>query len=176
MGVWQRGYDDAGDSATSTPIPVVARDGNTNGLFDAGDAITFYARNLRDRVGAQSIENRYAYNNVYWVTWTGAPAAVPDTVAGAIAAPSPAIPASFQDTLHLEQNLRLLASPNNTVGAPRENVEYVFWTDGFAPDQFSTSLPIVDPDTTQSFRIRARYQGRQPSSGSSLHRLTITFQ
>src|SRR5207237_6037862 len=43
IGVWERGYDDAGDSATSTPIPVVARDGNANGLFDAGDAITFYA-------------------------------------------------------------------------------------------------------------------------------------
>ena len=36
VGVWERGYSDAGDSATSTAIPVVARDTNSNGFFDGG--------------------------------------------------------------------------------------------------------------------------------------------
>ncbi len=176
IGVWERGYDDVGDSATSTPIPVVARDANLNGTFDAGDAITFYARNLRDRVGPLSIENRYAYANVYWLTWTSAAAAVPDSVTGVIADPSPALPISFQDMIHLEQNLNILASPNRSAGIPDENIEHLFWTDGFAPDQFATTIPFTDPDTNSAFRIQARYQGKQPSSGSTVHRLFISFQ
>jgi hypothetical protein len=172
IGVWERGYDDTGDSATSAPVRVVARDANTNGVFDAGDAITFYARNLKDRVGAQSIENRYAHNNVYWVTWTGAAAAVPDPISGVIADPSPTIPISFQDTIHLEQNEFLLAAPNSTVGSPPENVEYVFWLNGIAPDQFSTPIPFVHPDASTPFRIQARYQGSAPNN----HRLDIFFQ
>ncbi len=171
IGVWERGYDDTGDSATSTSIPVVARDGNSNGVFDAGDAITFYARSLRDRVGAASIENRYSYANVYWLTWTGAAAAVPDTISGVIAG-APPIPASFQDTIHLEQNLHTMPWPNNTVGSPQENVEHMFWTDGYDPDQFNTSIPFVHPDASTPFRIRARYQGKEGAT----HRLNIFYQ
>jgi hypothetical protein len=171
VGIWERGYDDVGDSATSTPIPVVARDSNTNGFFDAGDAITFYARSLRDRVGPLSIENRYAYANVYWLTWNGVPAAVPDTITGVIAG-SPALPTSFQDTIHLEQNLRLLTAPNTAAGSPPENVEYMFWTDGSDPDQFNTPIPFVHPDTGTPFRIQARYQGKEGPT----HRLNIFYQ
>src|SRR5262249_35798065 len=157
-GVWERGWDDTGDSATSTPIPVVARDNNTNGLFDAGDAITFYARNLRDRVGPLSIENRYAYNNVYWLTWENTAAARPDSISGVIAG-SPTVPTSYLDTIHLEQNPRVNTHPNNTVGSPLENVEYMFWTDGQDPDQFNTAIPFIHPDVSMPFRIQARYQG-----------------
>lgn len=171
IGVWERGYDDTGDSATSTAIPVVARDGNSNGVFDAGDAITFYARSLRDRVGPLSIENRYSYANVYWLTWTGSPAAVPDTISGAIAG-SPTIPTSFQDTIHLEQNPRIMPWPNNTVGSPQENVEYMFWTDGSDPDQFNTAIPFVHPDVSAPFRVQARYQGKEGTT----HRLNIFYQ
>ena len=172
VGLWERGYDDVGDSATSAPIPVVARDLNLNGLFDGSDAISFYARNLRDRVGPLSIENRYAYANVYWLTWTGAPATAPDSISGMIADPAPARPTSFQDTIHLEQNLHVMPWPNNTVGSPTENVEHMFWTDGQDPDQFSTSIPFVHPDASAPFRIRARYQGKEGTT----HRLTIFYQ
>jgi len=172
IGVWERGYDDVGDSATSTPIPVVARDNNSDSLFDAGDAITFYARSLRDRVGPQSIENRYSYANVYWVTWTGAAAAVPDSIPGGLVNPSPALPTSFQDTIHLEQNQRLMTWPNNTAGSPAENVEYLFWTDGSDPDQFNTSIPFVHPDASAPARIQARYQGKEGTT----HRLNIFYQ
>ena len=65
VGVWERGYDDAGDSATATVIPIARRDANSNGIFDAGDAVSFYGRKLLDRVGVGSIENRYADGNVY---------------------------------------------------------------------------------------------------------------
>jgi hypothetical protein len=172
VGVWERGYDDVGDSATSTPIPVVARDANTNGFFDTGDAITFYARNLRDRVGPLSIENRYSHANVYWLTWTSAAAAVPDTISGVISDPAPAMPASFLDTIHLEQNTYLMPWPNNTVGTPQENVEYLFGTDGAEPDQYVSTIPFLDPDTAVPFRVQARYQGR----ANITHQLDIFFE
>jgi hypothetical protein len=172
VGVWERGWDDTGDTATATPIPVAARDANTNGVFDAGDAITFYARNLRDRFGAGSLENRYSYANVYWLSWTASPAATPDTIPGVIPAPSPDMPTWFLDTIHLEQNNYLLASPNSLVGVPAENVEDFFWTTGYDPDQFDTAIPFVNADVSQPFRIQARYQGRNGST----HRLNIFFQ
>jgi len=172
VGVWERGYDDAGDSATSTPIPVVARDANSNGTFDGGDAITFYGRNLRNRVGTLSIENRYAYANVYWVSWTAASAAVPDPISGVISDPAPAMPTSFQDTIHQEQNNVLMASPNMFAGTPQENVESMFWTDGTAPDQFSTSIPFAHPDVSAPFRVQSRYQGQSIAT----HRIDAYFQ
>ena len=171
VGVWERGYDDVGDSATSVPIPVVARDSNTNGVFDSGDQITFYARNLRDRVGPLSIENRYSYANVYWLTWTGTAAAIPDSISGLIPG-SPPVPTSFLDTIHMEQNLYMMPWPSTTVGTPEENVEYFFWTDGAEPDQFDTTIPFLDPDPSNPFRIQARYQGR----ANITHQLDIYFQ
>ncbi len=172
IGIWERGYDDVGDSATSTPIPVVARDANANGVFDSGDAMTFYARNLRDRVGPLSIENRYTDANVYWLTWTGAPAAVPDSISGVISDPSPALPVSFQDTIHLEQNGYMLPWPNTNAGSPPENIEYFFWTNGTAPDEFQTTIPFVDANPDSAFRIQARYQG----GPNWTHRLSISFE
>lgn len=171
IGVWERGYDDVGDSATSTPIPVVARDSNTNGVFDSGDEITFYARNLRDRVGPLSIENRYAYANVYWLTWAGTAAAVPDSISGIIPGSAPTA-TSFLDTIHLEQNPYMMPWPSTTAGSPEENVEYFFWTDGAEPDQFDATIPFLDPDTSSPFRIQARYQGR----ANITHQLDIYFQ
>jgi hypothetical protein len=178
IGITERGYDDIGDSATATTIPVVARDQNTNSIFDAGDAISFYARNLRDRVGALSIENRYTNANTYWLTWTGSPAAQLDSISGLISDPSPALPTSFRDTIHLEQNLALLAAPNPTAGTPDENIEDFFWTQGVDPnvfsnpDLFDTPIPFFDPDTTAAFRIQARYQGK----ANWTHDLSISFQ
>jgi hypothetical protein len=167
----ERGYDDTGDSATATPIPVVARDNNTNELFDAGDVVTFYARSIRDRYGAGHIELRYSDVNVYWLTWGSTPAAVPDTVSGNIPGTA-TTPTSFQDVIRLEQDNFVAMSPNQFLTTPPEAIEYLFWTDGFDPDQFETAIPFVDPDPAQPFRIRSRYQGRM----GSIHRLDIFFQ
>jgi hypothetical protein len=130
VGIWERDYSDAGDSATATAIPAVASDANSNGEFDAGDAIAFYARTLRDRVGTASIENRYADANVYWLTWTLADAARADSVSGVVADPSPVTPAWFYDVARLEQDKYLLAAPDPAGGSPPENKPFVFWTNG----------------------------------------------
>ena len=174
IGVSQRGYDDALDQPTVTPVAVVARDANGNGTFDAGDAITFYGRSLRDRVGPASIENRYTSTNVYWLTWTASPATAPDSTTGSIAG-SPITPGSFLDTIHLEQNAYMLASPNPDVTSPPEAIPYIFWTRGSEDDNngdvFETPIPFVDVDPTQPFRIRSYYQGQN----ASVHRLSFYF-
>jgi len=171
IGVEERGYDDVGDSATAVPIPVVARDNNTNGIFDGGDAIAFYGRNTRERNGNGSLENRYSNENVYWLSWGASPALTPGVIAGSIGGAQPA-PTSFREVLRLEQNLVASLAPNPSGASPPEAVDYLFWTDGTAPDQFDTPIPFVDPDPAQPFRIRTRYQGL---SGQT-HRLTIFFQ
>jgi hypothetical protein len=153
----------------------VAREASAIGTFDGGDEIAFYARSLRDRAGPASIENRYADANVYWLTWTLADAAVPDTITGVVPAAAPTIAASFRHQLHLEQENYALMTPNPDVGTPKENVSYLFWTDGGNPDfpeSFQTDVPFVDAETTQPFRIRARFQGLTGSS----HRLNTFFQ
>lgn len=172
--VTESGYDDVGDSAVVTTIPVVARDNNFNGTFDASDAITFYARSLRDRVGAASIENRYTDTNVYWLTWGSGTAAVPGTITGLIPDPSPAMPTSFLDTIHLEQNQFMLPAPRPAATPPFEAVDYFFWTNGGpdVPDAFDSPIQFIDPDVTQPFRIRSYYQGQN----NSAHRLSIYYQ
>ncbi|MEK7316269.1 MAG: C25 family cysteine peptidase, partial [Candidatus Eisenbacteria bacterium] len=172
VGIWERGYSDTGDSATATAIPVEARDANSNGLFDPGDMIEFYARTLRDRVGNGSIENRYADANVYWATWTTADVAVLDSTAGVIVEPSPVAPSWFHHVARLEQDNYLLAAPDPFGGSPAENIPYTFWTNGnsdFNNDVFATPLPLFDVQPGQSYRFRARYQGQT----GSLHRLQI---
>lgn len=172
IGVWERGYSDAGDSATATAVPVEARDATSNGVFDAGDAIAFYGRTLRDRVGMGSIENRYADANVYWLTWTTADAAAIDSTTGVIVDPTPVTPAWFYDVTRLEQDNYLLSAPDPFGGTPPENIPYVFWTNGnsdFNNDVFTTPLPLFDVEPGQMYRFRARYQGQT----GSLHRLQM---
>ena len=170
----EKGYDDVGDSATVTPIPVVPRDNNADGTFNVPDIITFFGRSLRDRAGAGSVETRYTDANVYWLSW--AEAAVPPigVITGDIVDPSPATPTSFHDTIHLEQDALMLASPNPAVASPPEAVDYFFWTNGNldTPDTFDQPIPFVDPDTSQPFRIQAYYQGQN----NWVHRLNITYQ
>jgi hypothetical protein len=168
----ERGYDDVGDSATVTPIPVVPRDNNFNGLFDAQDLITFYGRSLRDRMGAGSVENRYTDANVYWLTWGATPAAAMDSISGVIPGPA-TTPTSFLDTIHLEQNQLMLASPNPTAANPPEAVDYFFWTNGNidVPDVVDQPIPFVDPDVSQPFQIRSYYQGQNIYE----HRLNIFY-
>jgi peptidase C25-like protein/flagellar hook capping protein FlgD len=169
----ERGYDDVGDSATFTPIQVVPRDNNFNGVFDAQDLVTFYGQSLRDRMGPGSVENRYTDANVYWLTWNATPAAPMDSISGSIPGPA-TIPASFLDTIHLEQNIVMLASPNPTVASPPEAVDYFFWTNGDVdvPDVVDEPIPFVDPDVSQPFRIRSYYQGQN----NRVHRLNIFYQ
>jgi len=171
--VSQRGWDDVANAPADTLIPVVPRDANSNGTFDAGDEVSFYGRSLKDRVATEPLETRYTDANVYWLTWGSSPATPIGTVSGSLPGPA-AIPSSFRDTIHMEQDKFMLASPNNTVASPPEAVDYFFWTSGNInfPDQFTQTIPFVDPDVSQPFRIRSYYQGQN----NAVHRLTIWYQ
>ncbi|MGH7682441.1 MAG: hypothetical protein ACRENN_10720, partial [Candidatus Eiseniibacteriota bacterium] len=169
----EKGYDDVGDTATVTPIPVVPRDNNADGTFNAADVITFYGRSLRDRAGAGSLETRYSDANVYWLSWA-TPVLPSGVINGDIPNPSPILPTSFYDTIHLEQDLVMLASPDPSSAAPSEAADIFYWTNGNvdAPDQVDQPIPFVDPDTSQPFQIRAYYQGQN----AYVHRLNITYE
>lgn len=169
--VEERGYDDVGDSATATPVPVVARDANANNTFDAGDAITFYARGLRDRFGAGNLELRYTTANVYWLTYASAPAPTPANVDGTITGGG-LVPPSYRDVMRLEQNNYAFTTPASSGAAsPPEAIETMYWTNGFDPDLFDLPVTVPDPDATQPFRVRSRYQGKF----GTVHRLSIYF-
>ena len=170
----ERGYDDNADSATAARIAIVPRDGDGDGVFEAGDRITFYGRTLRDRVGAGSIENRYADGNVYWLTWGTTVYPPIDSISGSVAdypSPSPSTPTSFLDTIHLEEDHVLHASPDQGVAGPPEAADLLYWTEGSAPDDFQQDFTFVDPDVALPFRIRSYYQGRN----NQIHRLRIYF-
>ncbi|HYJ32119.1 MAG TPA: C25 family cysteine peptidase [Candidatus Binatia bacterium] len=172
--VEERGYDDAADAPTATPIPVVGRDNNGNGTFDAGDAITFYARSLRDRVGAGNIELRYSDVNVYWLTWDNTQGPRPAPIAGDMAGAA-ATPTSFRNVIRLEEDhFAKMAAYYDPFAAKPEAIEYLFWTDGEDGDQFSQGIPFVDPDPSQPFRIRARYQGKGVTGVT--HHLDVFFR
>ncbi|HET7499276.1 MAG TPA: C25 family cysteine peptidase, partial [Candidatus Eisenbacteria bacterium] len=172
--VEERGYDDAADTATVAVIPVEPRDNNGNGIFDSGDAVTFYARSLRDRVGVGNIELHYSDVNVYWLTWGSTPAPRPLPIAGDMAGTAPT-PTSFRDVIRLEEDhVAKMAPYFDPFAAKPEAIEYLFWTSGDEPDQFTTPIPFVDPDPAQPFRIRARYQGRGTSG--IVHHLDVTFR
>ncbi|HKQ18828.1 MAG TPA: C25 family cysteine peptidase [Candidatus Eisenbacteria bacterium] len=171
VGIQERGYDDVGDSATATQIPVVARDANLNSVFDGGDAIAFFARNVRDRVGNGNVENRYTNENVYWLSWDVTPALTPGPIPGVVAGAVPG-PTSFREVIRLEENHVAWTAPNPTGASPPEAVDYLFWADGEAPDQFGTTIPFAAPDPAQPFRIRSRHQG----TTTTTHRLSIFFQ
>lgn len=169
-----KGYDDVGDSATVTPVPVVPRDNNTDGIFNFPDIITFYGQSLRDRMGAGSLETRYTDANLYWLSWANSAAPPIGTIDGDITDPSPVLPTSFLDTIHMEQDQYMLASPDPSVASPGEAADLFYWTNGNvdSPDQVDQPIPFVDPDTSQPFQIRAFYQGQN----SYVHRLNITYQ
>jgi len=171
--VSQRGWDDVADAPADTLIPVVPRDANSNGTFDAGDEISFYGRSLKDRVATEPLETRYTDANVYWLTWSSSAATPIGTISGSL--PGPVItPTSFRDTIHMEQDKYMLASPNPSVTSPPEAIDYFFWTSGNVnvPDQFAQTIPFVDPDASQPFRIRSYYQGQN----GAVHRLNIYYQ
>ncbi|MGE5177973.1 MAG: C25 family cysteine peptidase, partial [Bacteroidota bacterium] len=180
--VEERGYDDAADAATVSTIPVVARDNNGNGVFDTGDAITFYARGIRDRYRPpgstpdpnKEIELRYSDVNVYWLTFGTTPSPRPAPIAGdsTVAA---TVPGSFRDVIRLEQDNVARMAPFYDLSSPKpEAIEYLFWTDGEDGDQLSTPISFDDPDPTQPFRIRARYQGRGVSGVT--HHFDVYFR
>ena len=169
-----KGYDDVGDSATVTQVPVVPRDNNFDGIFNFPDIITFYGQSPRDRMGAGSLETRYTDVNVYWLSWANSAVPPIGTISGDITDPSPVVPASFLDTIHMEQDLVMLASPDPSVASPAEAADIFYWTNGNfdIPDQVDQPIPFVDPDTSQPFQIRAFYQGQN----NYVHRLNITYQ
>jgi hypothetical protein len=92
-------------SFVSEPVAIEVTDANQNGTFDAGDSILFYGRNHRSRFGPNAYLNRFTDDNVYWLTWTEGGGARVASRPGWLDLTSPTVPASFPDTVHIEEDL-----------------------------------------------------------------------
>jgi hypothetical protein len=103
--VWRDTFKDG------TPDTIVVReaaieriDADADGMFSAGDAIEFYARNFYDEFGSRGNEDAFSDKNVYWVSWAPGEHRGIASRSGWWDAVSPARPAHFSDSIHVEQD------------------------------------------------------------------------
>jgi hypothetical protein len=104
----ERRYVDGADTTNFARdlLPIEVSDSNQNAVFDAGDAITFFGRSYRDRVGADPYLMRYTEENVVWLSWNGeveSPARL-SSRPGWLDDPVAPAAASFPDTFRFEED------------------------------------------------------------------------
>ena len=144
-------------------VPVHAVDTDSDGLFDGTDYLVFYGLSLRDRFPGDVMEQRYSYENVYWLTVGAADGLAMAERASWRASSAPFEPESFLHVEKVERDSLFLDF------ASREDVDYYLWTSDWAPST-EPALPFraFAPDSTRDWRVRARYHGYM----SMLHYIT----
>ncbi len=178
LALWERRFADVPPPAENfvrDPLPIVVEDRNQNGVFDAGDWITFVARGYRDRVGPVPYWHRFTEKNVVWLSWDITGGARMATRSGWFEPAPPTAAASFPDTFRFEEDLvyfnyapRAATSPSY---AARELVLPWYLTRNFPrPDLgdaycgdaqcvsfvFPYDLTGADVDPSQPIRARTR--------------------
>jgi len=145
-------------------VPIQVFDTDSDGLFDGSDYLVFYGLSFRDRFPADVMEQRYSYDNVYWLT-AGGPAGLSmgerDSWRSGL---GPQQPESFLHVERFERDSLFLGFSS------REDIDYYLWT-ADSPPITEPAIPfsVYAPDTTKSWRIRARYRGYMPV----LHYITM---
>lgn len=147
-------------------VPVQVVDADSDGLFDGSDYFVFYGLSLRDRFPGDLTEQRYSYENVYWLTVgasDGLGMAQRDSWREGVV---PVEPGSFLHVEKVERDSLFLEF------ATREDADYYLWTSDWPPST-EPALPfrVFAPDSTKDWRIRARYHGYRPM----LHYVTIVL-
>jgi hypothetical protein len=139
-------------------------DTDSDGLFDGSDYLVFYGLSFRDRFPADTMEQRYSYENVYWLT-VGASAGLAMTERSSWRnSVSPYQPESF---LHVEKVER---DSLYVDFASRLDEDYYLWTSDWPPNaQLDLPFGVFGPDSTRDWRVRARYQGYM----NKLHYVTV---
>ncbi len=145
-------------------VPIDVFDTNSNGLFDGSDYFAFYGLAIRDRFPSDVMEQRYSYENVYWLTLGGSDGLQAARESSWRTAPAPLEPASFLHVQKFEKDSLYLDF------ASRIDCDYYLWNlDGPPSYQAAVRFFVYAPDTTKAWRIRARYQGFLPA----LHYVTM---
>jgi hypothetical protein len=165
--------DVGGDPFVETPIGILVEDANGNAIFDGGDAFVFYAQDAKTQRGWVAPEDRYSWENVYWVSaeaGRGTEMPVRDwTPSGA-----PVTPSRFESwTRYEEQNAYYWYTLyEEELTAPidrRQKVDHLFsthWAIGYdfnwgGEEESIWRLPfeIRDPAPGSGLGVRAEWLG-----------------
>jgi hypothetical protein len=145
-------------------VPIDLVDANANGYFDGPDYLIFYGLSFRDRFPTDVMEQRYSYENVYWLTVGGLNGLAMELRNSWRTGVSPQQLQSFLHVEKFERDSLFLDFVS------RGDIDYYLWTTD-VPPYYEIALPffIYAPDTTKAWRMRARYQGSMPV----LHYITM---
>lgn len=171
VAVYQRSFDRAvPDPFVETPLPIVVVDSDTDGLFDAGDYILFYARSFEDEFVVQGWEDRYGTRNAYWFAVDPSLAARMESRPAWHDWTGITPPASFRDTLRFEENTYFDASP------PADALDFYTWTSYLAlNDDHRLPFSIHDIDPAGEIRLRARWHGNYWDPLGPPHTVSISI-
>ena len=144
-------------------VPVQVVDTDSDGLFDGTDYLVFYGLSFRDRFPTDIMEQRYSYENVYWLTVGASDGLGMAERSSWRDSSSPYQPESFLHVEKVERDSLYLDF------ASRLDVDYYLWTADWPPTaQLDLPFGVFAPDSTKDWRVRARYQGYM----SRLHYIT----
>jgi hypothetical protein len=156
-----------------TPIGMIVEDADGDGVFDGGDAFVFYARDAKTQRGWEAPEDRYSWENVYWVTASpGAGTAMP-VRAWTPSGGTVAEPGSFESWRHYEEQnayywYTLDEEEFSALVDRRQKVDHLFtthWSFGYdfswgAPDQSIWRLPFDIRDRVPGTDLGVRVEWR----------------
>ncbi|KPJ58900.1 MAG: hypothetical protein AMJ46_13300 [Latescibacteria bacterium DG_63] len=164
--LFEKFYEESDPSPfEQTDVPVHVVDADSNGYFDGTDYFVFYGLSFRDRFRTDTMEARYSYDNVYWLTVEGSPGLHMSERSSWPHALNPQQAQSFFHTERLEVDRLYMNVP------PRVDMDYYFWKD-HAEYDVSESFYVYAPDTTRAWSVRAHYQGLI----EALHYVTVIIE
>lgn len=153
------------------PLHVV---GETDGVFNAGDFLEFYARR---NYGRGEFYDAYTDTNVYWLTWGG-----PDGLRMATeATDTTGTPAAyFIRNAHFEQDLNYYFGHNEAEIIQPEKVpgEGWYWRDfsvGSPPQDFPFQIDAIHRGSGVPARLKVRFHGMSATAAISQHRATVAL-
>jgi hypothetical protein len=163
LGVYRKVYDSEGSMPwNEVPVPIHLMDEDDDGFFGPGDRFYLWALDFRDAFVEYGFEDRYSWENVYWVGAGISGGARMDTASlwqGAVAGTL----RTFPEVLHFEEEVYYWGQPagSDRDGVPPEcDVEQWFWTD-WRTHSDTLSIAVHDAVPSSIPQIRARFQGNQ---------------
>lgn len=159
--------DTGGDPFVETPIGILVEDANGNGTFDGSDAFVFYAQDAKTQRDLEAPEDRYSWDNVYWLAATAGGGTPMPERAWTPSGGTVNEPTSFEDLTHYEeQNAYFhytLAEEEATAPTDRRQTEDHLFTVNWA---FDYDYSWGDPGHSIA---RVPFEIHDPVTGSELH-------
>lgn len=163
-----------GDPFVRTPIAIHVTDANTDGVFNGGDSFVFYGQDARTQRGWTPPEDRYSWENVYWLTWVSGGGAVMAERSGTPSGGAATEPTDYEHWERLEeQNFYYwYAVFGDDVSNLRQAQDHVYFTNSNytqTEQQIGQRIPfeVWDPTPASSFGLRVEWRGIVPSSSQT---------